>query len=128
MYRLLPQWTGFPAALALVSAALLMAASHSPARAEDEKVSKLVLKEGSAKEAGKLESTDAKDEVRKQLCKLYAINLKGGQSYQIDMTSKDIDPFLRLEDAKGMELANDDDGGGFPNARIVFACPKDGTY
>src|SRR5207302_9931512 len=102
MKWLQPQWTGFLAALAL----LAMAPCFS-ARAGEEKVIKLSLKDGAAKEDAKLEGTDAKDKVRKQLCKIYAVDLKGGQTYQIDMTSKDIDPFLRLEDAAGKELAND---------------------
>ncbi|MBI3821717.1 MAG: hypothetical protein HY289_03445, partial [Planctomycetes bacterium] len=39
-----------------------------------------------------------------------------------------IDPYLILEDAKGNKVAEDDDGGGFPNAKIVFRCPTDGVY
>jgi serine protease Do len=46
----------------------------------------------------------------------------------MDMTSKDLDAFLRLEDAAGKELAKDDDGGGGRNARIQFACPATGEY
>jgi hypothetical protein len=61
-------------------------------------------------------------------CKVYTIPLQGGRTYQIDMTSKQVDSYLRLEDAGGRELAHDDDGGGRPNARITFVCPRDGTY
>jgi len=39
-----------------------------------------------------------------------------------------LDPYLRLEDAAGKELAKDDDGGEGLNARIRFDCPADGTY
>src|SRR5262249_54050733 len=42
-----------------------------------------------------------------------------GRRHCINLTS-DWDNFLRLEDAKSVPLAEDDDGGGFPNARIVF--------
>jgi serine protease Do len=123
MERLQWKWTRLVTALAA-----LAVLATAPARADDEKVAALALKEGTAKDANKLSDTDGKDKVRKQLCKLYTVNLKGGNTYQIDMTSKEIDPFLRLEDAGGKELASDDDSGGFPNARIVFPCPKDGSY
>jgi thiol-disulfide isomerase/thioredoxin len=39
-----------------------------------------------------------------------------------------IDPFLRLEDAKGEQLAFDDDSGGQLNSRIIFKAPADGEY
>jgi hypothetical protein len=113
---------------------LLAAALALPAPAGEEKVFKLTFKDGSVQEAGALAETDAKDKVRKQPCKVYVIDLKGGHTYRIDMTkkegknNKDIDPFLRLEDSSGKELLADDDSGGFPNARIVFPCPQDGTY
>jgi serine protease Do len=112
----------------LAALTLLVAAPLCRARADDNKVTNLALRDGSVKEASKLTDADTKDKVRKQSCKTYTIDLKGGQTYHIDMTSKDIDPFLRLEDATGKELANDDDSGGFPNARIIFQCPKDGNY
>src|SRR5213075_661241 len=38
------------------------------------------------------------------------------------------DNYLRLEDAKGKELAEDDDSGGMQNARIIFNCQTDGEY
>lgn len=53
--------------------------------------------------------------------------LKKGQTYTIDLNSQ-WDNYLRLENAQGVMLAQDDDGGGFPNARIVFAAPADGWY
>ena len=93
---------------------------------------KLELKDGNVKIVGALTAKDAKDPVRNQPSKVYTIGLKGGQAYQIDMTQLNkkskIDPFLRLEDSEAKQLAEDDDGGGFPNARIMFNCPADGTY
>ena len=53
--------------------------------------------------------------------------MKAGQGYTIDLISQ-WDNFLRLEDAQGKQLAQDDDSGGFPNARIVFTAPQDGWY
>ena len=35
---------------------------------------------------------------------------------------------LRLEDAKSAPLAEDDDGGGFPSARIVFTANRTENY
>src|SRR5947208_6055817 len=43
-------------------------------------------------------------------------------------TDPGFDPYLRLEDSSGKELAFDDDGGGFPNAKLIFKAPKDDTY
>jgi serine protease Do len=39
-----------------------------------------------------------------------------------------MDSFLRLEDAKLRQLAQDDDSGGNRNARIMFPCQRAGTY
>ncbi len=53
--------------------------------------------------------------------------MKKGQRYQIDLTSP-WDNYLRLENPRGDQLAQDDDGGGFPNARIIIVAPEDGWY
>jgi hypothetical protein len=42
------------------------------------------------------------------------------------MKSKQFDTFLRLETADGTALANDDDGGGHPDARLEFTPPAAG--
>jgi len=39
-----------------------------------------------------------------------------------------IDPFRRLLNPDGKQVAADDDGGGFPNARITYKADQDGTY
>ena len=44
------------------------------------------------------------------------------------MTSTAFDAYLRLEDADGKQLAEDDDGGEDQNARLRFQAPKTGTY
>src|SRR5262249_55045243 len=38
------------------------------------------------------------------------------------------DSYLRLEDAAGNQLDEDDDSGGNLDARVVFNCGKDGDY
>ncbi len=89
----------------------------------------IVLKDGMAKLEGKLTATDAIDAVQTHsFCKIYPIKLAEGKSYQVDMVSKEIDSFLRLEDKAGKELAKDDDGGGARNARIQFECTESGDY
>jgi hypothetical protein len=44
------------------------------------------------------------------------------------MTSKDFDAYLRLENSKKEQLAQDDDSGGNLNARIIFTTREDGVY
>jgi thiol-disulfide isomerase/thioredoxin len=108
-------------------AAGLLAAPVAATRAGDDD-KKPVLKKDD-----KLTEDDPKDTVRKQsYAKVYTVKFKGGQTYRIDMTTKEdpqqFDPFLRLEDAKGKQLAFDDDGGGFPNAKLIYKVGQDGTY
>ena len=53
-----------------------------------------------------------------------------GKTYQIDMTKANggLDPYLRLEDSAGKNVAQDDDSGGNLNARIMFNCTQTGEY
>jgi hypothetical protein len=64
--------------------------------------------------------------------KAYPVKLKAGRTYIIDMVrvgdDNKIDPYLYLENPKKMVVAQDDDSGGFPNARIMFRAPTDGEY
>jgi hypothetical protein len=66
--------------------------------------------------------------------RVYPVKLVAGKTYQIDMTSPDyrgVDPFLRLLDATGKELAFNDDidyKAKNLNARIIFRAPTTGTY
>lgn len=81
-----------------------------------------------------LTNEDPKDKVQKgSHCKIFSFKMKAGSTYTIDLisgdkTGKKLDTFLRLEDAAGKELGQDDDGAGFPNARIVHKAIKDGDY
>jgi thiol-disulfide isomerase/thioredoxin len=79
---------------------------------------------------GELKADDPLDKVlAKSHAKVHPFKMMGGKVYKIEMTNDSkIDPFLRLEDAQGKELAMDDDGAGFPNARIIFKAPADGEY
>jgi hypothetical protein len=95
---------------------------------EGNKAENITLKDGMVKVDGALKADDEKDKAQKHPCKIFTVDLKSGQNYKIDMVSKEIDSFLRLEDAAGKELAKDDDSGGFVNARINFHCPTAGAY
>jgi hypothetical protein len=64
--------------------------------------------------------------------KSYMVTLKAKKTYTIDLTAPGKtappDPYLVIEDKNGKKLAEDDDSGGFPNARIVFTPDTDGDY
>ncbi len=59
---------------------------------------------------------------------LYTFEGRAGQRVQIDMASREIDSYLILIAPNGNEVAQDDDSGGGPNARIAATLPIDGTY
>jgi hypothetical protein len=91
------------------------------------------------KEEGKLTAADPAYENKTALMKRahhkpYKVNLEAGQFYIIDMRHKgkrgfdNLDPFLYLEDSDGKVVEADDDGGGFPDARIVIRPTKSGEY
>lgn len=78
---------------------------------------------------GKLSADDPKDKlIAKSPHKVHEHMMKAGLTYMIDLKSNQFDCYLRLEDSAGTQLAKDDDGGGFPNARIVHKAAKDDTY
>lgn len=60
--------------------------------------------------------------------KLFLANLEAGRTYQIDMKSKGFDSYLFLESPEGKLLVSDDDGGGFPDARIIHKATMTGEY
>jgi peroxiredoxin len=77
---------------------------------------------------GKLTKDDPRDAQRGGPSHLHVVKLKAGSSYTIDLMSGDFDSYLRLLDPKGMQLAEDDDGGEGLNSRIIFNCTTDGEY
>lgn len=59
----------------------------------------------------------------------YQFTGQAGQFVRITLVSDDFDAYLRLEDASGNILAEDDDGAGSLNSRIgPFEIPQNGTY
>jgi Flp pilus assembly protein TadD/tRNA A-37 threonylcarbamoyl transferase component Bud32 len=64
-----------------------------------------------------------------QLEQPYPIKMAAGTTYVIDMTSAEFDTYLRLEDASGKVLAeNDNISATKRNSRIIFTAPVDGSY
>ena len=94
---------------------------------------KVTLPKGKAtllfKKDDQLSADDPRDKVR-NLCyhKSYNVTLHAGRIYVIDMVSEELDSYLRMEDADGTRLAQNDDGGGGLNARIIITAPRNGMY
>jgi thiol-disulfide isomerase/thioredoxin len=77
----------------------------------------------------KLTKEDPFDKVLKQSHhKVHTLKMASGKTYTIDLMSRSLDTYLRLEDSAERQLAKDDDGGDGLNARIVFTASKDDTY
>jgi hypothetical protein len=76
-----------------------------------------------------LTDNDAKD-AGKKFFKSYQYKMEAGKHYRIDLVTKTegLDPYLRLEDPNGKVVAQDDDGGGFPNARIYYKATVSGDH
>jgi len=60
--------------------------------------------------------------------KMLLFQMQAGKTYQIDMTSKAFDSYLYLESPNGKYITEDDDGGGFPSARIVHKAAETGLF
>lgn len=75
---------------------------------------------------GELTREDKTDTfLKKSFQKLHEVKLEAGKGYRIDLTSRDFDTFLRLENQDGKNLAMDDDGGEGLNSRLVYLVPKE---
>jgi thiol-disulfide isomerase/thioredoxin len=106
---------------------LVGAVLFSAARAADEKDKKNGKE--LLKVEGKLSDDDPKDKLVRNPHKVHELKMKAGTIYVIDMSSSELDPFLRLENSGGKQLAyNDDAHPKTLDARIVFKAPKDDTY
>jgi hypothetical protein len=75
---------------------------------------------------GTLARTDTVDKVRRGCFhQSHMFKATGGATYTFDLQSNEFDAFLRLEDSSGKKLAEDDDGAGDLNSRIVYSPGKD---
>ena len=88
---------------------------------------KLQFEKGKAIYEGAIEATDGKYRGQK-IAKILTVKLQQGQVYQIDHRSRAFDAYLYLEDPEGNVLAEDDDGGGNLNSRIIHEAAKTGNY
>jgi hypothetical protein len=78
---------------------------------------------------GKFTNQDAKDTVQQQSpCQIHQVKLEKGKTYVVGLFSSEMDSFLRLEDSKRNNLAEDDDSGEGLNSRISFSPTEDGVY
>jgi hypothetical protein len=117
----------------VMAASILLAASYATEAGDKDKklspaVGKIALKDGKGEVKGKLDANDPKDVSRTDMyCKIYTVKLEAGKTYQVDCKS-DWDNWLRIEDAKGKQLAEDDDSGGGTDAQIIFECKTAGEY
>ena len=75
-----------------------------------------------------LNDDDPKDEKLNNPAKKYTIKFHKDKTYVIDLESKDFDAYLRLLDKKGKQLAEDDDGGGELNSRIIHSAIETGDH
>ena len=60
--------------------------------------------------------------------KVHPVKMEAGKTYVISLNSNAFDSYLRLEDPSGKTIAEDDDGGGFPNALIIHRCTQTGLH
>jgi hypothetical protein len=78
---------------------------------------------------GELTPKDDLDTVRAaSRRRVHLFKMEKGQHYRIDLKSTRFDAYLRVEDAKGNPLAEDDDSGGGTNARVLFSPERTDTY
>jgi hypothetical protein len=77
-------------------------------------------------QAGRLMPNDPVKEFKPH--KAHTVRLEQGKTYVIDMVSTEMDSYLRLYNPAGVKIAEDDDGGGFPNARIRIMATQAGSY
>lgn len=109
----------------IVAWAIVLLAPLPAVRAQDDK-----KPDGDdLKVSGTLSADDPKDKVKTgSPHKVHDIKMKAGSTYIIDLKSRQFDSYLRLEDSGGKQLAEDDDSGGFPDARIIYKADKEDTY
>src|SRR5439155_4913582 len=64
--------------------------------------------------------------------KMFPLTFTAGATYVIEMnkigTASRLDPYLLLHDPDDKKVAEDDDGGGELNARIVYNASQSGAY
>ena len=87
----------------------------------------LKLENGQADCNSTIEAADERYRGKKSF-RIFNIQLERGKTYQFDHMTKSFDAYLYLEDPEGELLAEDDDGGGGLNSRIVYRAEMTGVY
>jgi hypothetical protein len=98
---------------------------------EDPSVEKVKSPGGSVVKTidGVIKKTDPFDLEREKCYRhIHDFKMQAGKTYTIDLVSEDFDAYLRLENDDKGKLAEDDDGAGNLNSRIVFTPPGEGDY
>lgn len=75
-----------------------------------------------------LSENDTPDQYRDFPGKIYVVELTAGKRYVIDLTTRQFDAFLLLQNNRGALIAQDDDSGGNLNSRIQFQPTASGPY
>jgi hypothetical protein len=118
----LATWIGFASAVCGQTTA--PAIKLIPAGTQISKVQEL-------RSESEISDKDAKDPVRQgSFFKSYPYKMEAGKYYRIDLVAKEqnLDPYLRLEDPAGKVVGEDDDGGGFPNSRLIYQAKASGEH
>jgi serine protease Do len=131
--RSYPRFTVLLFALGFLSAGLLLASSaagETKVKDKDKKKPKDPPKELVVD--GQITDNDAKDTKRTEMyCKTYTFKMVKGAKYEIIMRSDDLDSYLRLENPKGDQVAEDDDSGqgntGL-DAKIEYEATETGDF
>src|SRR5260370_21723145 len=126
MPRIMPKGAGLLAVLLGLTAAAAQQPNRKkePAKKDDQTL----------KVVGELTAKDSFDRLRPGCHhKVHEFKLTAGITYIIDLIdhkpNSGMNPYLRLEDADGVQLAEDDDSGPvYQNAAILFAPEKTATY
>lgn len=78
---------------------------------------------------GTIAKTDPFDFEREKCYRhIHEFKMQAGKTYTLDLTSEEFDAYLRLESEEKGKIAEDDDGAGNLNSRIVYTPAKEGTY
>src|SRR5262245_27817835 len=114
---------------ALLAAALGLALALGP-RAAAQGEAKVVFPEAPpAMIYGRLTEDSPIDPARKgSRHRPHEVKLEQGKVYLITLRSMDFNAYLRVEDAQGKALAEDDDGAGSLDAQVLFVPPRTQAY
>jgi len=59
---------------------------------------------------------------------VYTVQARRGERLDLRLSSQDFDPYLVVTGPQGFTLANDDEGGGSTDSRLILEFPADGAY